>query len=213
MADPLDPRKVVFRRTSTNSSTSRTYAPDATARRRLSVSRSVSLAAKAIIKHVLARTLDRYIERRIVRGHTIFGDRSRVTIHPTARVYGGHFNTSSGTITIQQHAFFGPNVTLVTGTHDHTRFGLARNYSVPTKGRDIVIEEGVWIAASATVLGPCRVGRHSVVSAGAVVTRDVPPFTVVAGVPARPVRHLNHPSDLEEYSKGPSIPEAGTSTP
>jgi len=165
--------------------------------RRLRFGRSASLTAKAIINRMLACTLDRYIERRLVRGHTIFGDRSRVTIHPSARVYGGHFNTSSGIITVQQHAFFGPNVTLVTGTHDHTRFGLERNYSVPTEGRDIVIEEGAWIAAGATVLGPCRVGRHSVVSAGAVVTRDVPPFTVVAGIPARAVRHLDHPIEIK----------------
>jgi acetyltransferase-like isoleucine patch superfamily enzyme len=55
----------------------------------------------------------------------------------------------------------------------------------------IVIEDDVWLGASATVTDGVRVGRGAVVAAGAVVTEDVPAHTVVAGVPARVVRRLN----------------------
>ena len=54
----------------------------------------------------------------------------------------------------------------------------------------IVIEDDVWIGAGAIVTDGVRIGKGSVVAAGAVVTREIPPHTVVAGVPARPVRSI-----------------------
>lgn len=52
----------------------------------------------------------------------------------------------------------------------------------------IVLEDNVWIGAHATILKGVTIGHDSVVAAGAVVTRDVPPRTVVAGVPAKPIK-------------------------
>lgn len=54
----------------------------------------------------------------------------------------------------------------------------------------VVIEEDVWVGASAVVLPGVVIGKMSVVGAGAIVTRTVPPFSVVAGVPARVTRSL-----------------------
>lgn len=54
----------------------------------------------------------------------------------------------------------------------------------------IVIEDDVWLGANAVITDGVRVGRGSVVAAGAVVTKDVPPHTVVAGVPARPIKQI-----------------------
>jgi acetyltransferase-like isoleucine patch superfamily enzyme len=54
----------------------------------------------------------------------------------------------------------------------------------------IAIETNVWIGAAATVLPGVSIGADSVVAAGAVVTHDVPPATLVAGVPATVIRHL-----------------------
>ena len=51
----------------------------------------------------------------------------------------------------------------------------------------IKIEDGVWIGAGAIILPGVTIGKKSVVGAGSVVTRNVPPFTVVAGNPARPI--------------------------
>jgi len=61
--------------------------------------------------------------------------------------------------------------------------------------RGIVIEDDVWLGASAVVTDGVRIGRGAVVAAGAVVTADVPPHTVVAGVPARVVRKIALASD------------------
>lgn len=55
-------------------------------------------------------------------------------------------------------------------------------------GLKLVIEDNCWIGANATIVNGVRIGRDSIVAAGAVVTKDVPPFTVVAGVPAKVIR-------------------------
>lgn len=54
----------------------------------------------------------------------------------------------------------------------------------------IKVERGVWIAAGALITPGVTIGRNSVVAAGAVVTKDVPPYTIVAGVPAKVIRKL-----------------------
>ncbi|ARM31234.1 acyltransferase [Prosthecochloris sp. HL-130-GSB] len=57
----------------------------------------------------------------------------------------------------------------------------------------IVIEDNVWIAMDARILKGVRIGEGSVVALGALVTRDVPPWSVVAGVPAKVIRKLEPP--------------------
>ncbi len=60
----------------------------------------------------------------------------------------------------------------------------------PAMAAPVVVEAGSFLGASVTVLPGVRVGAQSFVAAGSVVTRDVPPRTLVAGVPARPVRTI-----------------------
>lgn len=115
---------------------------------------------------------------------SVWGPRERLKIAPTAVLNDALLNTVSGTIVIEEHAFFGHGVALLTGTHDVTRLEEARQLAVPSAGRDIVVGRGAWIASRAIVLGPCRVGENAVVSAGAVVRKDVPPGAIVAGNPA-----------------------------
>ena len=122
----------------------------------------------------------------------VYGDRAKLHIHPTAVINNALFNLSSGEITVEEFAFFGHSVSVLTGTHDITTFGPERQVAVPKSGRDIVIGRGVWVSSGAMVLGPCRLGEHSVVAAASVVTGDVPPYTVMAGTPARAVRTLEH---------------------
>lgn len=65
---------------------------------------------------------------------------------------------------------------------------------------EIVIEDDVWIGANAVVTAGVRVGRHSVVAAGSVVTRDVPPYSVVGGNPARIIKQYDHTT--QEWVRG-----------
>jgi acetyltransferase-like isoleucine patch superfamily enzyme len=66
-----------------------------------------------------------------------------------------------------------------------------------SKFAEIVIEDGCWIASRATILPGVVIGRGCIVAAGAVVTRSVPPNTLVAGIPARAVREL--PLEGEDF--------------
>jgi acetyltransferase-like isoleucine patch superfamily enzyme len=58
------------------------------------------------------------------------------------------------------------------------------------------------IGTNATVLGGVTIGEHAVVGAGAVVTRDVPPLSIVVGSPAKVTRQFNSLSELKEYICG-----------
>lgn len=79
---------------------------------------------------------------------------------------------------------------LVTGSHDINAPDFRAAF------HPIVIEDYAWIGARATILAGTRIGEGAVVMAGAVVTRDVEPYTIVGGIPARPVgmRNLQNPS-------------------
>jgi acetyltransferase-like isoleucine patch superfamily enzyme len=91
-----------------------------------------------------------------------------------------------GGIEIGDDVMLGPNVQLISSGHPldpETR--RSRITMAPIR-----IGRGVWIAAGATVLQGVTVGDDAVVAAGAVVTKDVPPRTLVAGVPARVIRAL-----------------------
>jgi acetyltransferase-like isoleucine patch superfamily enzyme len=91
-----------------------------------------------------------------------------------------------GGLDIADDVLIGPNVNLITTGHP---LEPSRRRST-TIGKPIAIEKNVWIAAGATVIGGVTVGENSVVGAGSVVTRDVPPNTLVGGNPARVIRSI-----------------------
>src|SRR4029450_9438129 len=90
--------------------------------------------------------------------YLVHGNRARLHIHPSAVVNNALFNVGSGDITVGEDAFVAHNVSVLTGTHDIPKFGRERMFAIPRTGRDIVIEEGGWVAGNSLVLGACRVG-------------------------------------------------------
>ncbi len=91
-----------------------------------------------------------------------------------------------GGLDIADDVMIGPNVSIITSGHP---LDPSRRRSV-TIGKPIAIERNVWIAAGATIIGGLTVGENSVVAAGSVVTKDVPPNTLVGGNPARAIRPI-----------------------
>jgi acetyltransferase-like isoleucine patch superfamily enzyme len=94
---------------------------------------------------------------------------------------------ANGGLRIGSRVLIAAHVTITTREHPIAlpRWGV-------TKDAPIVIEDDVWIGAGAIVLPGVTIGRGAVVAAGAVVTASVEPFTVVAGVPARPIKTIEH---------------------
>ncbi len=99
---------------------------------------------------------------------------------------GAVLASGQGGLRLGENVLIGPGATLVTGDHEFRRTDLDSLDQAYT-GRPIAIGDNVWIGANATVLGSVTVGDRAVIAAGAVVTRDVPPETVVGGVPAKPL--------------------------
>jgi acetyltransferase-like isoleucine patch superfamily enzyme len=139
---------------------------------------------------LLRPALETMIDRHRLWVPLVVGSRERLTIATSAVVGDATLNVMSGTITIEEHVFFGQHVMIAAGTHDHKLFGRGRFEAVPENGYDVVIREGAWVASGSIVIGPCEIGEHAVIAAGSVVRDDVAPYTMVAGVPARVVRFL-----------------------
>lgn len=103
------------------------------------------------------------------------------------------FNTRSGSISIGENVVFGEDVQVLTGKHlsvEEAKLSGHPLHFVPESGRDIIIGRGAYIGTMAILIGPLVIGEYSVVGAGSVVTKDVPPHTFVAGVPAKVVKHF-----------------------
>jgi len=90
----------------------------------------------------------------------------------------------SGKIFIGNKVMIGPNVVIRASDHAHNVATTPIKDQGHTGGT-IIIEDDVWISSNCVVLRDVRIGAHSIVAAGAVVTRDVEPYSITAGVPAR----------------------------
>lgn len=73
------------------------------------------------------------------------------------------------------------------------------------KGAPVIIEDYAWICSRSTILPGRKIGKGAVVAAGAVVTKDVPPFTVVAGIPAKIIAKREEKEYAYGYNKKKSI--------
>lgn len=91
-----------------------------------------------------------------------------------------------GGITLEDNVLIGPKVSLI--TIDHALDITERRNTI---SKPIVIKKNVWIGAAVTITSGVTVGENSVIAAGAVVPKDVPPNVVVAGIPAKIIKRLN----------------------
>jgi acetyltransferase-like isoleucine patch superfamily enzyme len=128
-----------------------------------------------------------------VHGHFEIGNHS--FIGPNAVIGAG------GGITIKNNVLIGPGVVLSSENHNIADPQIPiREQGVSRQG--VVIEEGCWIASKAIILDGVTIGHDSVIAAGAVVTQDVPPLTIVGGVPARVLnRRVPDMADTINHSK------------
>jgi len=94
-----------------------------------------------------------------------------------------------GQVTIEDDVFFGHRVMVLTGSHDYQLFGMDRQMAVKP-GKPVTIKTGVWVASGAVICPGVVIGEHAVIAAGAVVTKDVPPYTIVGGNPAQVIKEI-----------------------
>jgi acetyltransferase-like isoleucine patch superfamily enzyme len=109
------------------------------------------------------------------------GDFCSVNDYTTIYGYGG--------VHIGNHVHIAGHVTVVASDHKPENLGNL-SFSVDLCAKGIVIEDNVWIGANVVVLDGVRIGTGSVIGAGAVVSRDIPPRSLAVGVPARVIKNI-----------------------
>jgi len=82
----------------------------------------------------------------------------------------------------------GPNVIIWSVSHEYRRTDIPIRLQPSTPERPPVIGDDVWIGARAIIMPGVAIGSHAVIGAASVVTRDVPEYAVVAGVPSRVIK-------------------------
>jgi acetyltransferase-like isoleucine patch superfamily enzyme len=120
-----------------------------------------------------------------------FFDAHKISIGSHTHVNKGCFFDARAGITVGSSVSISHQVTLMTGSHEVSSRTFAGVF-LP-----ITIEDYAWIGVNATILKGVRVGKGAVVAAGAVVTKDVAPYTIVGGVPAKKIG--DRAQDLEYY--------------
>jgi len=92
-----------------------------------------------------------------------------------------------GKVKIGKWAMIAPNVVIAGGNHIMNELDKAMIKSGKSINKGVVIEDDVWLGASAVVLDGVRIGKGAVVGAGCIVTKDVAPYDIVVGNPAKTI--------------------------
>jgi len=111
------------------------------------------------------------------------GPRGTLHVGRNVRINNGAALSAHCRITIGDNCRIAPHATLL-----DSDFHGVEDRDTMHKSAPIVLEEDVWVASRAMVLKGVHIGRGAVVAAGAVVTKDVPAYSLVAGIPARVIR-------------------------
>ena len=112
-------------------------------------------------------------------GDVTIGDHTRIGLH----------NTIIGPVEIGNHVNLAQGITVTALNHNFSD----TNKKIDEQGvstNPVTIEDDVWVGANAVILPGVTIGEHCVIAAGAVVTKDVPPHSLVAGVPAKVIKQI-----------------------
>jgi len=117
-------------------------------------------------------------------GDVIIGDNTLI----------GMSNVIIGPVNIGNNVIFAQNIVVSALNHQYT------DVNVPIHKQQvivspIIIEDDCWIAANAVITAGVTIGKHSVVAGGAVVTKNIPPYSVAAGNPAKVIKQYDHKTE------------------
>lgn len=111
-------------------------------------------------------------------------------------------NAAKEKVVIGSHCVLAPHVTIITNSHrstvGKTQFQLSCTHENDKSG-DVIISEDCWLGANTTILQGVTLGRGCIVGAGAVVTQNMPPYAIVAGVPAKIIAATFSKEDILEH--------------
>lgn len=110
----------------------------------------------------------------------------------TSLAYGSFISAPQGRLIVKDNCSIAENLTVHTGNHARIvgKFVTEIDSTNKPEGydQDVIVENDVWIGCNVTLLSGVHIGRGATVAAGAVVNKDVPPYSIVGGVPARVIK-------------------------
>lgn len=106
---------------------------------------------------------------------------NNVQINPGTCIYGN--------VTIGNNVMIAPNCMIAGGNHGIKNIPEPMITQTCTSKGPIIIEDDVWIAANSVILDGVRIGSGAVIGAGSVVTKDIPSFAIVVGIPAKIIKY------------------------
>ena len=152
-----------------------------------------------------------YVKNSSFEGYNLISDNSRIGNCQVGLLSYIGQKTELSCTKVGRYCSIGPGVKVVVGNHPTREYvstypafyskqkfvgvgfsdkQIFEEYSYTDEQRKYLVEIGndVWIGAGATIINGCKIGDGAIVAAGAVVAKDVPPYTIVGGVPAKPIR-------------------------
>lgn len=106
-----------------------------------------------------------------------------------------------GEIIIGNHVAFGPCVHIFGGNHEIHEVGkYMKNLSTQNDGQ-VVIEDDCWIGSNVTILRGVRIGKGSVIGAGAIVSKNIPPYSIYTGTPEVKIRRRFTDEQIEKHER------------
>lgn len=131
---------------------------------------------------------------------------SRIYLADDTNIYSGfQFISFTGHFYMGAHSGAAEGLTVITGNHGRVVGSYFKDYSSKHTydvERDVIVEEDVWIGANVILLAGVRVGRGATIGAGSVCLKNVPPYAIVLGNPAKVIGFNYNPEEVIEHEKG-----------
>lgn len=134
----------------------------------------------------------------------IFAEFGQYATVKTGAYFGNGFNIKIGyesqlgrncrvenDLVLGDNVIMGPDVVIFSSSHEFGRLDVPINVQGQTEINPVVIGDDVWIGTRVVIMPGVRIGDHAIIGANAVVTKDIPPYAIVGGVPAKIIRYRN----------------------
>lgn len=136
------------------------------------------------IRRLLSQPLFKKVEGTFgIASKVDFGNGSFLILRDHANIGRGSYLSGKGTITIGRHVMMGHQCMIITQNHKYLEEGYAGE-----EVKDVLIDDYAWLGHRVIVLPGVKIGKHAIIGAGAVVTKNIPDYAVAVGVPARVIK-------------------------
>lgn len=146
----------------------------------------ISFGAKRFRRFLCRHIFDRASNTCNIEKGVFFGNGRGIIIGDESGI--GINSRIQGPLTIGNYVMMGPEVIIYTKNHKTSSKDIPMLNQGITDPQEVIIEDDVWIGARAIILPGVRIGKGSIVAAGAVVSKDVEPYAIVGGVPAKKIK-------------------------